>query len=474
MRLLTRSLRGRLVLAAVAVGLTFGLLFGLVATWRIHRAEDQAISAALQNRLELARGQVAADGALRSDPVNPKSDLIQLIAADGAVLTSTAPLRGVGPLADPVTVASTSNDGVQGRVVLQVPDVDIATLAVPVVINRDGHSETGALVVGVDTEGFTTANTSLTGILVAGLSSVVVVLATLAWFVTGRALRSVSRLTESAEHVGSADLARGLPVPVDDAELSRLVQALNRMLGRIDHSHTTELAFAADAGHRLRTPVATLRAEAELALRDPDPENRTLALVQIITDADQLTLIVDRMLSRSRRRARGPGRAVTALLLEAADRWQRQAELATIRLTVVLAPGIPGWLRCDVAVDVIDPLVENAIRHTHTGEHIHVTATVVNDHDHPENRTQRLAVDVTNTGLPVPSELAPHIFDAWVSSREGSAAGGLGLWIARETARDVGGEITLDQDVPGQTTFHVTLPTGPIAGDQAATDTSTG
>lgn len=153
------------------------------------------------------------------------------------------------------------------------------------------------LVVAVDVEGFNAASRDLLGLLIAGLAVVMLAMAALSWILTGRALHSVTRLTESAETLEPRALATGLPLPRRDAELARLVSALNRMLARLHESHATELAFAADAGHRLRTPVAALRAEAERALRERDPKEQTAALERILLDADQLTSIVDRMLA---------------------------------------------------------------------------------------------------------------------------------------------------------------------------------
>jgi nitrogen-specific signal transduction histidine kinase len=69
----------------------------------------------------------------------------------------------------------------------------------------------------------------------------------------------------------------------------------------------------------------------------------------------------------------------------------------------------------------------------------------------------KLNIDVANTGDPVPADLAPYVFDAWVSTRDASIAGGLGLWLARETARDLGGDVTMVADAP-HTTFRIVLP----------------
>jgi nitrogen-specific signal transduction histidine kinase len=66
-------------------------------------------------------------------------------------------------------------------------------------------------------------------------------------------------------------------------------------------------------------------------------------------------------------------------------------------------------------------------------------------------------VSISNTGGTIAPHLVEHLFDAWVSGRDASVAGGLGLWLARETARDVGGDIEL-LDTPSATVFEVRLP----------------
>jgi signal transduction histidine kinase len=474
------SLRTRLVLGAVGVGLVFAVLFGALATWRVHHAEDQAIAAALQSRLELARDEVTTDGTIAQDAGSPKTDLIQVLGPEGTPRSSSPALHGVGPLAD-VTGVTRSTSGTQARVSLQHPDIDLAVLAVPLRLPAEGDSPagTGALVVATDTEGFNTATSDLLSLLLTGLAAVVLAVAALAWSLTGRALRSVTQITESAASVGPSDLAAGLPVPRRDAELARLVEALNRMLQRLHHSHATELAFAADAGHRLRTPLATLRAEAELALRETDPAELTAALRRVVQDVDQLASIVDRMLARNRSNA-GEPRPLLESIAAAGTRWRRQAELAGVRLRIDLDPYICPSARCRDVDVVLDPLVDNAIRHTPPHGHVVVRVRVGGATD----ELQHVLITVANDGDPIPPELATHIFDAWVSTRDASVAGGLGLWLARETARDLGGDVTLatdgtnrtgdaNGDDNGATTFTVRLPVR-HGKDLAVTGTQTG
>ena len=448
------SLRTRLLLAAVAVGTVFAVLFGALAAWRVHHAESQAISAALQSRVELARDEVAADGSLVQDAGSPKTDLVQVLGPDGAVRAGSPALHGVPPLAD-VTAVVRSRAGVESRTLLRQPDIDLAVLAVPLRLRAyDGSpAGTGALVVATDIEGFRAATSDLLGLLLTGLALLVLAIGALAWVLIGRALGSVAQLTENAESVRPRDLQAGLPIPHRDAELTRLVEALNRMLARLHDNHLTELAFAADASHRLRTPVATLRAEAELALRESDPEELTAALRRVVQDADQLTSVVDRMLARSRSHGDAPP-PVLATLAEASPRWHRQASLRGVDLLIEVGDGIDPEARCAELLTVVDPVVDNAVRHTPVTGQVVVTVDLSRD---------GIVVHVSNDGEPIPEQLAPHVFDAWVSTRDASVAGGLGLWLARETARDVGGDVELMTagHSGSQTTFRARLPFTP-------------
>lgn len=453
------ALRHRLVLGGVVVGLAFAVVFGAVATWRMHQVEDRAITTALHDRMDLARAEVTPAGAFTEGAGSPKTDLVQIIAPDGRMRGSSPALTGLPQLVDIGMVRSTAQ-GLQTRVSLQRPDVDLAVLAVPIRMASDGTTPagTGALVVALDAEGFSTASTDLAGLLMAGLVSVVVAIGALSWVLTGRALRSVTLLTESAEGIHPDHTGTGLPVPSGDAELARLVVALNRMLTRLHQSHAKELAFAADAGHRLRTPVATLRAEAELALRERDPKEITAALERVVQDADQLTSIVDRMLTRSRAR-QGGQQPVLDALNAASPRWQRQAHLAEVTLSIRVDTQVRAKVSCPDAIEIVEPIVENAVRHTPPGGSIDID--VRTEGLGSDVRTPRmLAISVANTGDPIPAELAPHVFDAWVSSRDASVAGGLGLWLSREAARDQGGDVVLLETDGPRTTFRVVLPCG--------------
>ncbi|MCW2749551.1 MAG: hypothetical protein JWR83_661 [Aeromicrobium sp.] len=443
------SLRGRLVLGALLVGVAFAVIFGAGATWRLHQLQEHAVGAALQGRLDLARDEVSPDGTLTLDQSSPKTDLVQIIGPDGSVRSTSTGLAQVGPLVRLADLRGHAS-GLRASRALEKPDIDLATLSVPITFTSGNAlpAGTGALVVAVDAEGFTSATADLLRLLVVGLFSVIMAIVALSWWLTGRALSSVTKLTEEAEAVGAMKLTDGLPVPTGDAELARLVRALNRMLVRLDESHRKELAFAADAGHRLRTPVATLRAEAELALRETDPAEQVKALERIVGDADQLTLIVDRMLARSR--SQGEEVVPVQAAVEAAvPGWKRQGAVTNVEVDVHIDDPVGAEVRCSGLIDIVEALVDNAVQHSPHGGRVDIALSLSAD---------TLHIQVSDQGVGVDPALGPHIFDAWVSSRDASIAGGLGLWLAREKARELGGDVTLVSGSPGATVFSVTIP----------------
>lgn len=104
-------------------------------------------------------------------------------------------------------------------------------------------------------------------------------------------------------------------------------------------------------------------------------------------------------------------------------------------------------------IDVAEPWVDNAIQHSEDGGAVRVVVASIG-----VRGQSAMIVDVSDEGPGVDQDLAPLIFDAWVSSRDASVAGGLGLWLAREQARDLGGDVVLIDTAPGGTIFRVTLP----------------
>ena len=217
----TLPLRWRLVVAALVGAAGFAVGFGAFATWQVDRWEDKGLSSALQARLELVRAEVSSDGTLFTYQPSPRTSLVQILNPDGSVRDSTPTLRQLGPLVSVAAVRAAGSAGFRRN--LQFRHSLLTLLAVPLVerASAAGPGGTGAVVVGVESEGFRSAREQLSTLLVVGLGVIVPLAGVLAWLLAGRALRTVTTLTEEAEAVGVSDLGRGLAVPARDSELSR-------------------------------------------------------------------------------------------------------------------------------------------------------------------------------------------------------------------------------------------------------------
>lgn len=437
------SLRRRLVAASVLAGLMFAGVFGALATWQVSRVSDSAIDNALRTRLDVVRSEVAADGALSLDRRSlARAGLVQVLDPHGTVVSASPALAGLPPLVPLARLTGAGARGVRVSKALQSPDLDIALVSVPVRIG----SGSGSLTVGVDTEAYVSTQGRVRELLVAGLLGAVVLLVVATWLLTGRALRVVAHVTEEAEAISGSDHGRLLPTPAGDSELARLVAALNSMLSRLHDTYARDVAFAGDASHRLRTPLATLRAEAELGV-DGDPDQMREALVRVVADADHLAGLLDRMLVAVSPHAASPAVGLADAAEALRQRWTRAAAAQGVLLQSTLTGEV--LVRPSSLESVLDPLIENAVRHTHPGGVIAVDWTV--------DGTDVVAT-VCNAGDGVPDRLQSCLFDPWVSSRSGSAAGGLGLWLAREAARSEGGDVWLVDPTPAMTTFRARLP----------------
>jgi signal transduction histidine kinase len=338
--------------------------------------------------------------------------------------------------------------GTPRQVGLAAPDIDLAIVGSAFRV----QGRPGALIVGLESQGFLDARHELSVVLLVGLPLAVVLSGALAWALTGRTLRSVRRLAEEADAISLGEPGRSLVVDTRDTEVARLVAALNRMLTRLDSRYAVNLAAAAATTHRLRTPLATLRLDAELGLAEDDPEATRETLKRVIADVDRLGSLVDLLLANADLRTEHRV-LLTDAVAELGEEWQRQAR--TRRRDLLIEVSGQGSLDVNILRAAADPLVENAIEYSAGDEPIVARLTVrdVEGHD------AELTVEIENTGLGVPPDVTGRLFEPWTGTRNS----GLGLWLAREAARAGGGEISCVEPGPPRTVFRLVLPVaGPI------------
>ncbi|HEX8210293.1 MAG TPA: ATP-binding protein [Longimicrobium sp.] len=278
-----------------------------------------------------------------------------------------------------------------------------------------------------------------------------------------RSLAPIGDMTRRAARIGAARLGDRLAVGNPRDELGSLALVFNELLDRLQGAFEQQRRLMAEAAHELRTPVAVVRAETELALsgeRTADEYREALSIVG--GEAERLGRIVDDLLTYSRAEAgEYPLRMARIDLGElAADATRSLRSLAAMK-GVELAAGsteeLPMEGDADLLRRLVINLVENAVKHGTAGERVGVEAV-------REEGEYRLRV--CDSGPGIPPEVQAKIFEPFFrgsgARAEGGAAGaGLGLPIARWIAVAHGGRLELAESGPGGSVFQASFPAPP-------------
>lgn len=270
------------------------------------------------------------------------------------------------------------------------------------------------------------------------------------WVLTGRALRPVEAITRRVEDITAAGSGDRVPEPADRGEIGHLARTVNTMLDRLDRSAVTQRRFVADASHELRSPLAVIRTEAEVALAHPDRADWEATARTVLEETGRLEGLVSDLLVLARhddghRPAAGGVTDVDEVVLAEAARARRVAvDTGGVLGGRVAAP--PG----DVA-RVVRHLLDNAARHAAA----RVQVTVRPDGD-------RVVLVVDDDGAGVPEADRTRIFERFArleESRSRDAGGvGLGLAVVAAIVESLGGDVTVGDAPIGGARFVVRLP----------------
>ena len=276
-----------------------------------------------------------------------------------------------------------------------------------------------------------------------------------------QSLRPVAVMTERAARIGAATLHERIPVARTSDELGRLATVLNELLARVDAAFDQQRQLIADASHELRTPVAILSSEAELALaRDRDPASLRAALTAVRDEARRLQHVVDDLFLLARANAGERLLVPEELYLGelAAECVQSARALAARKgISLVYEGDLDLPYRGDAALlrRLLLNLLDNAIKYTPAGGAVRVAGA---------RRDGTYVLDVTDTGPGVPEESRDRLFDRFHRARRERDAGesapgaGLGLAIARWIAEVHGGTLQLAATGEAGSVFRVVLP----------------
>lgn len=297
--------------------------------------------------------------------------------------------------------------------------------------------------------------------LLLGSSPVLLVLIGLTgYWISSRSLRPVDEMTQAARSIGANNLNGRLPVPHTRDEISRLAEAWNEMLGRIEESFVRMQRFTADAAHEFRTPLAALRTTADLSLkRERDPEEYREALTQVSVIAERMNQLAEGLLSIARG-DHAPARQTMervdfiSLVRGVTTEMRPLFDDKDLRLDVNLpSKAVYIQVEADGLRRIVAILLDNALKYSYTGGN--VALTVGQD-------SQGLILEVSDTGSGIPPESLNRIFDRFYrvdSSRDRKSGGyGLGLAIAQQIARAHQGHIVASSIVGKGSRFRLTLP----------------
>lgn len=423
------SVRLRLTLIATAI-------VGLVACLGVlglYRQIYQMVHDDLRERGTTAATDLAGlarSGALPADlPIEVSGFyLLQVIDDSGRVLASSSALRG-----RPAMISRAG--GAHGKTVTRIVTVprpaERAYVAAQRVTTPAGPR---TLLAGASLSELKQARQTFIALSVVTLPLLLALVWWIIWTSVGRALRPVHQMRWELAEVTGGRLDRRVSVPDTADEVAELAEAVNVTLERLQRFVEGQRAFVADASHELRSPLAGLRAQLEVALANPEDEDWPAVALAALADADRLQRIVADLLMlakldagvRSEREPLDLGELARA---EAARRTRR------VPVDVRAEPGVVISATRGHLERLLGNLLDNAERHARSQVRVRVAAG------------DQAVLEVQDDGSGIPEEDRERVFQRFQrleeSRKRDSGGTGLGLAIARDIATAHGGTLSL-------------------------------
>ncbi len=282
----------------------------------------------------------------------------------------------------------------------------------------------------------------------------------LGWLLARRALLPLDQVSHAAHAITGSNLRVQIPPRGANDELERLIKSFNSMSARLAASFEQMRQFSTDVSHELRTPLTAIRGQLEVALFTAQTtEQYRDAMVNALQDVEQLSNIVRALLLLSQAESGQLALQLAPLRMEGvvediAEQFQLPAEEEKLELTTDLqAPD--ALIRADRTQigRLVTNLLSNAVKYTRAGGKVHVrTYTTETD----------VVFEVSDTGVGIPQENLPHIFDRFYRVRPAHtfpAQGlGLGLSFVAWIVKAHNGEIHVESEPGRGTTFRVEIP----------------
>ena len=449
------SVRVRITVAATLVA---GIAVLVAGAWLVHGVQG-SLTAAVRDadRAELDRVATAVEAgssindALTLPPgVDGNTAYVQAVI-DGQVVAASPAAKGLG-LLDP-------NAGIDARTSVEGgPRIDSAGGYTVTSVDANGPAGEIRLVAASPLGPVQHSVDAVRHGLLVVLPLLVAAVGGLTWFLTGRALRPVEGIRREVEAISGSTLERRVPVSASGDEVSRLATTMNAMLDRLEAAAMRQQQFVADASHELRSPVASIRTELEVAQLLGDDEAWPAVVERLLGEEARLEAVITDLLllaTLDERAPRPPAEELDLAVEVRVEVARRNATATTDGPTITLDAPDPVVVR-GRAVQlrrVIVNLLDNAVRHAHGA--VVVTVRTV---DH------RAELVVDDDGHGIASEDRERVFDRFtrldghrVRGTERTEGAGLGLSLVRSIAQGHGGRAWVEEAPTGGARLVVEL-----------------
>lgn len=364
---------------------------------------------------------------------------VQVVDADGSVVLASVNLDENAPVAELQAGESTA--------LSEVPFEDDRFMVVALETSDGSIVLSGQALDGVDE-----SIAALAALLLVGLPLLVAAIGWLIWLMVGRALRPMEAIRSEVDSISTDRLQRRVPVPPTDDEVARLAMTMNGMLERLEEGHERERRFVSDASHELRSPVASIRQHAEVALSHPETSSVHDLAENVLAEDLRLQRIVEDLLMLARMDEDGFTRERSQVDLDdlvLAEVGRLEATGVAIDASRVSAGRVSGDPR--QLERLVVNLLDNAVRHA--GDRVRVSLG-------ESDGVVLFAVEDDGPGVPAAER--DRVFERFVrleGSRDRDSGGaGLGLAIVAEVASAHGGGAGVEGSGLGGARFEVRLP----------------
>ena len=382
---------------------------------------------------------------------NPNEEFVRLIDFNGKILAATD-MSSWGPIDKTNIVGELKGNEIKYIFrTITLPEDDGKARMISAVIGHDTILQIGESLGDADEylEIFRNLFSILTGFLI-------ITSAIIGWYLARRALTDMADVTQTAQDISRGSYDRRVEVKGQFKEIERLGTTFNKMLDRIQILLRSMKEINDNIAHDLRSPLARIRGIAEMTLTDEKSLNDYKEMaVNTIEECDSLIDMINTMLDITEAEAGVNGTTdeefdVVTIISEACELFRPIADAKGIELTYSLSDALPFQGGKKKMQRIVTNILENAIKYTPARGKVAVSATAENG---------EIQISINDTGIGIPSDDLPRIFERFYRCDRSRPQGGvgLGLSLAKAYTESMNGIIHVDSAQDQGSTFTLSF-----------------